>query len=165
MQKRPPRLDGTIAIIPLTKGYEAIVDADDLHLVEAYSWTALVKPGVVYAKRAVKVGDRTMTVRMHRVILSAHPDALVDHINGNGLDNRKANLRVATNSQNLANRGAQRNNTSGFKGVTWNKAAGKWQASLKLNGNRWYLGLHNTAEDASAAYQEAARRAFGEFAR
>lgn len=89
----------------------------------------------------------------------------IDHINGAGLDNRIANLRLATRSQNMANRGAQRNGASGFKGVSWNKQKLRWEAYICINNKQRHLGYFDIAEEAHAAYVAAARQDFGEFAR
>ncbi len=86
----------------------------------------------------------------------------IDHINCNKLDNRRENLRVATRSQNMFNRTAQRNNRSGLKGVT--KRKGKWTARIQKDGIQYDLGLFNTPEEASTAYTEAAEQLHGEFA-
>jgi hypothetical protein len=94
------------------------------------------------------------------------PDLDLDHINGNRSDNRIANLRPATDSQNQANKDASPRNTScGVKGVTWHKRCAKWQASITINGKRRYLGVFASLDDAASAYMSAANDAFGEFAR
>jgi len=89
----------------------------------------------------------------------------IDHKNGNGLDNRWDNLRSATRSQNMANTKLPLTNTSGYKGVRWDKARGKWRAEIRIKGRSRHLGLFATAEEAHAAYMEKAREVFGEFAR
>lgn len=89
----------------------------------------------------------------------------IDHINGDPSDNRLSNLRAASNGENLRNRGAQRNNTSGFKGVYFSKAAQKWAAQIKLNGKPRYLGLYPTPEEAHAAYIKANEPTHGEYGR
>jgi hypothetical protein len=89
----------------------------------------------------------------------------VDHINGNSLDNRFENLRIATHADNGKNQKKPKDNTSGFKGVVWNKQKKKWQASIKVNNKRIYLGCYNTSEEASAAYQSAAENYFKDFKR
>jgi hypothetical protein len=94
------------------------------------------------------------------------PDGkFVDHINGDRSDNRICNLRLATKAQNGMNRGKQSNNTSGMKGVSWAKNAGKWSAHIKINRKKIHLGLFNNIEHAAAAYDSAAISLHGEFAR
>lgn len=107
---------------------------------------------------------------MHRLILgleaynSKNP---VDHINGNGLDNRRCNIRISTNSQNQANRSAGVNNTIGFKGVRLAKGykSKPWRADIKLNGKRKFLGYYSTPKEAAYAYNKASETIFGEFSR
>lgn len=91
------------------------------------------------------------------------PAGHIDHVNGNPSDNRIENLRECTASQNQANRKKLSTNTSGLRGVTWNRSAKKWQAGIKLHGRSYHLGLYADKNDAHAAYQLAARRLFGEF--
>jgi len=100
---------------------------------------------------------------MHRVIL---PDAEeVDHINGNGLDNRRANLRPATGIENRRNRRRSRKNTSGYAGVSWDKVNRKWYAYITADGRMRALGRFDTAEEAALARDRAALELHGEFAR
>ncbi len=89
----------------------------------------------------------------------------IDHADGSRANNKWRNLRHATHTQNILNAKLAKNNTSGFKGVTWHKGAGRWPASLYLNGSPNYLGLFDTPEDAHAAYMRAATNAHPEFAR
>jgi hypothetical protein len=101
---------------------------------------------------------------LHRFILDA-PSALeVDHINGNGLDCRRSNLRLATHKQNLRNQAAH-SGTSRYKGVSWNRQRNGWDAQICLNGKNRYLGRFRTEVEAAKAYNEGARLHFGEFAR
>jgi hypothetical protein len=93
------------------------------------------------------------------------PAQELDHINGDPDDNRIANLRLSTRSQNMANTGVPSNNTSGVKGVEWNPQCGKWKASVRTKGKRIHLGLFANKDDAAAAYRKAAVKIFGEFAR
>lgn len=100
---------------------------------------------------------------LHRFLM---PGAkFVDHINGNPTDNRKENLRECTLSQNQGNRKLNENNTSGYKGVRWHKAAKKWQARINYKNAEIYLGLFKTAELAALAYNTEALKLFGEFAK
>lgn len=105
-------------------------------------------------------------VGMHRVITSAPPGMEVDHINGNGLDNRRGNLRVCTKSGNQRNQRVQsRAKTSVFKGVSRWKKNNRWAAFIKLGGRPTYLGSFKSEVDAALAYDAAARKHFGAFAR
>ena len=145
--------------IELTRGYVATVDdADYEWLTSLGSWSAReTVDGRVYAQRAV---GRT-TEQMHRVI-AGH--ALVDHINGDGLDNRRSNLRPATVTQNNRNARRRKDNRSGFKGVT-RQASGLWRARITVDGLQIRLGTFDAPEDAARAYDAAAIHHFGEFAR
>jgi hypothetical protein len=142
---------------------EVFVDAEDFELLNTSTWCALTKPRykTVYAR--AKRGGKL--VLMHREILGAKKGEIVDHINGNGLDNRKNNLRIVSNSQNLMNRGRQKNNSTGFCGVRRDKRDGRYEAYIKKEGRRFHLGRFGTPEDAAKAYDKACIKLHGEFAR
>jgi hypothetical protein len=159
--------------IPLTRGYVALVSDHDYERVSQYNWCAELircKDGSiknVYAVRAISTPSGWTLQRLHRFVAGVtDPEVKVDHRDGNGLNCQDDNLRVATQAQNQANRGAQRNNTSGFKGVTWSKQAGKWQAKIEVNGKSKHLGYFrlDQIEEAAQAYDRAAIELFGEFA-
>lgn len=118
---------------------------------------------------SVKVRIMGKDYRAHRIIwLHAHgrlPVDVIDHINGNPSDNRLANLREATDAENKRNVGKRRHNTSGFKGVTWDKANKRWLAHATYNGKGVHLGRHPTKEQAAQAYETFARQHYGEFYR
>lgn len=134
----------------------ALVDATDRDLVEPYVWSpARSGDRIVYA-RAI-VGDRRKLLHNH---ITGWP--MCDHVNGDGLDNRRANLRPATRSQNMANR-RKGSGASRFKGV-YIHAPGRWKAQIRIGGKHTYLGLFDREEDAAMAYDERAREAFGSFA-
>ena len=147
--------------IPLSRGLVAMVDDEDFELVASYGkWYAHRDDTTFYARKNFNRGGVWSSVRMHGVITGL---SYVDHINGNGLDNRRSNLRAATDSQNAMNRGMRSDNTSGFKGVTQKRS--KWHASLQVNGKRRHLGDFATRIEAARAYDAAALIYFGEFAR
>lgn len=150
--------------IPLTQGQFAIVDDEDAELVLAQGrWFAKRDGRTFYAGRKTRrVGGGQATLHLH-TLLTGWP--LVDHVNGDGLDNRRANLRPATKVENSRNRRLQSNNRSGFRGVSWITAKRRWRASICVQGRRIYLGHYTTPEAAAAAYDAAAREHFGEFAR
>jgi hypothetical protein len=150
--------------------YLAIIDSVDAELAEL-NWSVRIAPNTHYATRFIyKDGTYKRTELLHREVLSRKlerdllPTEDVDHIDGDGLNNRRNNLRVATSAQNGRNRGAQRNNTSGYKGVGWDKSRQKWTAQIKVNGKQKHLGRFDTPEAAHKAYCEAADRLHGKFA-
>lgn len=166
-----PTPDSSYREIPLTQGKVALVDAADYAWLTQWKWHAYYSPGKrsFYVGRLIpsEIGPRQFPLKMHREILGLkRGDARVgDHINGNGLDNRRSNLRIATPQQNQCNRGKQRNNTTGFKGVYYNKKCDKFAAAIRANKKLHYLGLFSTAEGAHAAYCAAADRLHGDFAK
>jgi len=161
---RPIRVDGDIAYITLTKGYTAIIDADDINLITG-SWQAKVDGFVVYAKQSKSINGVKRNIAMHRLLISAPSDMHVDHIDGNGLNNRRSNLRLATRSQNNHNQKLTNRNTSGYKGVRIRKDTGRWSAEIKLNGKKISLGCFGNCEAAREAYAAASLKFHGSFGR
>lgn len=163
--------------IPLTKGRVAVIDFADFESVRGFNWHTKMYKGVPYAARTfydpeiyITHGDNgcRSTVLMHRQIaeLMEFPD--VDHVNRNTLDNRRINLRPCTRSQNCANQKIRSTNTSGFKGVNLKRRSSgqtKWCARISVNYKRIQLGYFLTAKEAARAYDAAALKHFGEFAR
>lgn len=151
--------------IPLTKGKVAIVDEADYDFLVTSHWRAMSGYGTYYAL-SWRDGREHL---MHRLILNAESNLYVDHRDGNGLNNQRANLRAATNSQNLQNSKLRKDNTSGFKGVSAQtlrgKKTGRWSARIKFNGRLTSLGMFSDAVEAAIAYDNKARELFGEFAR
>lgn len=150
--------------IPLTKGLFAIVDDAGYERASKFKWCAQKIGTKYYAVRGVCYKGKANTILMHRFLTGATSGILVDHKNGNGLDNRNINLRLCTVQQNLQNRPAQQNNTSGFKGVSYDKNRNKWTASICIKRKRKYIGRFNNKIDAAKAYDDAAKLHFGEFA-
>jgi hypothetical protein len=154
-----------IVEIPLTGGEIAIIDEVDAELVLARKWSAHRNRHTTYVKTSARLDDGRWTkVQLHRFLLNAPTGVIVDHINGNGLDNRRVNLRLCTASQNATNRRGCFG-SSGLKGARFVPAMSRWCASIRAGGKRIHLGYFSTAEDAHAAYCEAAIRLHGEFAR
>lgn len=156
------------ALVPLSRGLFALVSPDDLDRVSAFRWRASSpdRNGRSYAQRTHHTGPRsqrkTSVVLMHRLILEAPTGVLVDHINGDRLDNRRENLRLTDHRGNARNRGLHRNNTSGFKGVIF--YGGRWYAQIKVDRRNRGLGGYSAPEDAARAYDRAALHHYGEFA-
>jgi hypothetical protein len=151
-------------------GKEILVDAEDFKRISQHSW----RLSYSQTKRAIRTQVCVQTdidyktVKLHRFIVNAPEDFDVDHKNGNPLDNRKENLRVCTRSSNLQNASKYQRKggtSSRYKGVSWHKAAKKWEAGLQVDGKRKWLGLFDLEIDAAKAYNEAASQYFGEFAR
>jgi hypothetical protein len=141
-------------------GLVALIDDQDAHLLEM-AWYAMATPYNTYVFRATN----GTTELMHRVIMKASCRFMVDHRNGNGLDNRRANLRLATNAQNARNRKLQVNNTSGVRGVYWCERKQKWRARIKVDNRYIDLGMFTDLEKARTVREKAERRYYGEFVR
>lgn len=152
--------------IPLTQGKVALVDIEDYDYLNQFKWYAQkCKNNLFYVVRNIKKDGKQIKLCMHREIMKTPKGMHTDHINGNGLDNRRNNLRICNSSKNQRNSGKHKNNTSGYKGVFWHNRGKKWQASIGLNSKLKHLGLYSTKEEAAIAYNEAAKKYFGGFAR
>ena len=152
--------------IPLTKGKYAIVDADDYYRLAGYKWHARKAYYTYYASRNSprRPGVKSKPILMHREVLTVAAGLVVDHINRNGLNNRKANLRPATFSQNNYNRRKNLKPTSSkYKGVYRHRHK-KWRAMIKVNKKNMHLGSFDDEAEAARAYDEAARKYHGDFA-
>jgi len=154
---------GTTASIPLTNGKFAVVDADDAQALMAHNWQAIKHGNVWYAKRRLENSDGK-SVYMHRSIAAPKDGELVDHEDGDGLNNRKANLRIAVQAQNRANSGPSKNNKIGVKGVYHDAERGKWIAKVCFDYGQEVIGRFDTITEAAAAYDERAEVLWGEFA-
>ncbi len=168
---RQLRIEGDVAYVPLTRGYEARIDIEDIPLVAGRNWVSSVSKHAdgsvrsVYAMRGERVGAKVHTILMHRVIAGTPEGFETDHINGDGLDNRRANLRHATKNQNQHNSRIPKNNKSGAKGVRWHKQRRKWHAAIMVSGRTHSLGLYECVDEAKAAYDKASTHLHGKYGR
>lgn len=133
--------------IKLTQGKFTLVDNGDFEWLNQWKWYLNSKG---YAMRGKRISGKQIMILMHRLINNT-PEGLkfeTDHINRDKLDNRRENLRTATRSQNKINTNLRKDNTSGYKGVSWNKNRNRWMAQLHINGKHIHLGLYSTLQGA-----------------
>lgn len=148
--------------IILRTGERVMFDACDSHLVRARRWRRSMPTqgrDLVYARSS----SVKYPVFMHRLIMNSKKGELIDHIDGNGLNNCRSNLRVCSHAENIRNRKTHKNNKSGYKGVCRDKT--RWRSRIAINGKVIPLGGYRTALEAAQAYNDAAPRFHGEFAR
>lgn len=159
--------------IKLTRGLVAIVDDEDYEELNKYKWhiSSSKSSKTCYAERFITIIHQNMKIKqkfkqkcikMHRVIMNVSSKMQIDHIDGNGLNNQKSNLRICTNKQNMHNNSNLRNGKSGYKGVSYYR--GKIRAQIQPDNKYIHLGYFNTLEEAARAYDEKAKELFGEFA-
>jgi len=159
--------DSSMKQIELTQGKVALVDDDDFEWINQWNWHIAnhKRRGLYYARRSgVSVNGERPVFLMHRQILNAPKGSCVDHINHNGLDNRRENLRLCNNSQNHQNTLKSAKNTSGYKGVVRHSKVNKWVAQICVSRRRIYLGYYDNIIVAAKVYDSAAIKYFGEFA-
>lgn len=159
-----PRCDDGIITMPMSSGNFVLFHREDFGLVSPYHWYQSRHPRGPYAVADVSQKKRRRHFRMHRLILDAPTGVIVDHVNRNGLDNRRCNLRLCTNAQNQCNRGRPKNNTSLYKGVSFCRSTGRWSVKIQNLGEYIWIGRFETPEEAAWAYDDAAREHFGEYA-
>lgn len=156
-----------ICKIPLTQGKYAIVDGADYEFLMQWKWHIKDdKSGRLYA--AAYLGGGRKNVKrgsMHGFIMQSPENKYIDHINGDGLDNRRCNLRFCTNTENQRNSIKRKITTSKYKGVCWSKVSEKWYSSITINYKQINLGFYDSESEAAIAYNIAAKKNFGEFAR
>lgn len=151
--------------IPLTQGKVALVDDEDYDWLMQWKWHAFWSGFHFYAARKAPAPERSRMIYMHRQITGAGKGEDVDHRDSDGLNNQRCNLRRCTHAENMRNRGAQSNNRSGLKGVSFYNKTKKWRARIRVDGRQRTIGYYATPELAHAAYCAAARSLHGEFAR
>lgn len=152
--------------IPLTKGMIATVDDSDYEWLSKFKWCANWNEHSksYYAVRNSGKENKYKKQYMHRLIMNAKPDEQVDYIHHNTLDNRREELRICDNSQNNINQGMNKSNTSGYRGVSWNKKVKKWDAYITCNKKHIHVGTYSDIVDAAEAYNKKALELFNEFA-
>ena len=154
-------------VIRLTQGKETRVSQEDFAFLNKWKWYHHNCRGCFYADRNIRgPGKKVTLLSMHRVVAARMGLDLsneIDHIDGDGLNNIRSNLRAATRAQNSYNRGKPRHNTSGIKGAFWDKARSKWKSQIYYEGTYHYLGTFDTKEKAAEAYRKAAERLHKDF--
>lgn len=153
--------------IQLSQGQQTIVDDESFDKISEHHWYADFdkKLRKYYVKSETKRKGTRNKLKLHRFLMDAKEGEVVDHLNGDTLDNRLCNLRRCTVAQNAMNRSLNKNNTSGYKGVVWHTQALKYQARISVN-SRWKsLGMYSDKKVAALAYNEAAKLYYGEFAK
>jgi len=158
-----PDSDG-VRLIPLTQGKFAIVDAEDYPRLARYKWHCSMDGHTFYAYTFRRTKGKKKRVFMHRQIMNAPKGRLVDHIDGNGLNNRKSNLRLCSAAQNARNKRPAPNCYSKYKGVTWHKHHKKWYVRICKSGKSTHLGCFDNEIDAALAYDRKAAELFKEYA-
>ena len=149
--------------IPLTRGKFALVDDTDYQELSRFRWHARFTKGKWYAGRAEPFAGGYRLVLMHRFIMQSGKDEEVDHVDHDGLNNQRLNLRNADHARNLQNQQQQRR-TAGHQAKGVSPRFGKWRAQIQVDGKKIHIGTFATHDEATAAYDAAARRYFGEFA-
>lgn len=148
------------------RAFVAMVDDSDYKYLNQWQWRVNINGNSIYADRNITIDEKRITLKMHRVIVGIiDSQILVDHIDGNGLNNQRNNLRPCTKSQNGMNRGAIKNKSSKYKGVSWLKCGNKWAAEIRANNKKTYIGIFSSEEDAAKAYDTKAKELHGDFAK
>lgn len=152
--------------IKLTQGKYALVDDDDYVRLKMFKWHYGVYGKTGYAKRLKwdRKKKKGKIVRMHHFILPLKKGYMIDHINGDGLDNRKDNLRLVTKSQNMMNSGVRKNSNTGFTGVAWHKQNGRWRAYITIDKRQISLGTYINIQDAIDARKNGEKNYHKQFA-
>jgi hypothetical protein len=152
--------------IPLTQGQFALVDDEDFEELNKHKWQANKSLHTYYAVRSFTVSKKIrINIKMHRQILGITDSKIkCDHIDFNGLNNQRYNLREATHLENMLNRKSKINSSSNYKGVYWRKDNKIWGAKINLKGNQIHLGFFLDEIEAAKTYDKKAKELFGQFA-
>jgi len=151
--------------IQLTQGQVALVDDEDYEWLNSFKWYAHKIGNTFYAARHIRVNGKQKHQHMHQLIMGDNPlKLMIDHRDGNGLNNQRSNLRFCTHQENQMNQRPRKNSSSVYKGVCWFKRDHKWMAQIRIYGKLIYLGCFDHEEDAAKAYDEVVIKHFGEFA-
>lgn len=140
-------------MIPLTRGQHAIVDEEDYANLIGWNWYAEKSENTYYAVRTFHIDGKKVNMRMHRVVNNTPDGLFTDHINGNGIDNRKCNLRAVTHQDNMINCARWKAGSSKYRGVSWHKHSKKWYAQITVDYKNLYIGAFATEYDAHIAYE------------
>lgn len=153
------------------KGYNILVDYDDLDKVYGHGWNvdkiAIAKKNLFYFTSEQTIDGIRVKLRLHRLIMKCERNdgKYIDHINGNTLDNRKCNLRICTNAENVRSRKVRKDSSSGHRGVTFYKQTNRWVAYIGINYKKINLGYYDTMDEAVEARAKAVKKYHGDFAR
>jgi len=147
--------------VPFTQGKVAFIDDADADLVSSYKWYAVLSDRTWYARTTITAEGKRRGLYMHRLIMGQPLGLQVDHIDRDGLNNRRDNLRLATNAQNRTNQRINAKNTSGYRGVHWSKQAKKWMAQTEHLGKHIHFGCYDNPVDAAKAYDKGMRAIHG----
>lgn len=160
-------IDDNTTAICLTENNIALIDSEDLHIVNKYYWTYWIwkvkNTGYALATPLYETGIKTR-IKMHRLIMGVSGSQTIDHVNRNGLDNRRLNLRTCNTTENNRNQGLRKDSTSGYKGVRFIKHNGRFWARIQVNKKRISLGVFKCSKAAAYAYDLAAIKYFKDFA-
>jgi hypothetical protein len=159
------RIHGDVAYVTLTQGYVATIDRADVARVSRYNWYAFPRRHAVYAMARIPGNASDTRISLHRFIAARDDDLDIDHKDGDGLNNRRRNLRPATRLQQAMNRSLRGGGSNAYRGARWVPKRNKWVAKITIEGKVRYIGHYDTEQEAARAYQYVARRVFGEFYR
>jgi hypothetical protein len=160
-------VQGEVAYVTLTRGCQAVIDAEDAPKAARHNWVGFPRGHLMYARTIIQVNGKPRALFLHQLVMGKCYGLDVDHIDGDALNNRRSNLRFATRSQNLRNSRKQSrvDLTSIHKGVSFLPKYERWWSRIRVDGRNLALGCYATSEDAARAYDAAADHYFGEFAK